>query len=92
MVGAYRAQPCIQTDQNKISLDPCHVVPFGASKTISKPMVRSAQTVHPSCVRISTISNTDRNELLVVPGNLGVPSGASKTIFEPMVRSAQTVH
>ena len=37
--------------------DPRHLgVPSGASKTISEPMVRSAQTVHRSCVKISTIS------------------------------------
>jgi hypothetical protein len=43
--------------QNKIPHDPHHLgVPSGASKTFSKPMVRSAQTVHLSCVKISTIS------------------------------------
>jgi hypothetical protein len=31
-------------------------VPSGASKTISKPMIRSAQVMHLSCVNISTIS------------------------------------
>jgi hypothetical protein len=37
--------------------DPRHLgVASGASKTISKPMVRSAQTVHLSFVNISTIS------------------------------------
>ena len=29
---------------------------MGASKTVSEPMVRLAQTVHRSCVKISTIS------------------------------------
>ena len=42
---------------NEIPHDPCHLgVPSGASNTISEPMVRSAQTVHRSCVKISTIS------------------------------------
>ena len=37
--------------------DPRHLgVPSGASKMISEPMVRSAQTVYRSCVKISTIS------------------------------------
>jgi len=42
---------------NEIPHAPCHLgVPSGASKMISEPMVRSAQTVHRSCVKISTIS------------------------------------
>ena len=42
---------------NEIPHDPRHLgVPSGASKTISEPMVRSAQTVHRSCVKIITIS------------------------------------
>ena len=41
--------------------DPHHLgVPSGASKTISEPMVRRAQTVHRSCFKIRTISK--RNE------------------------------
>jgi hypothetical protein len=35
-------------------------LPSGASKIIPEPMVRSAQIMHPSCVKISTISK--RNE------------------------------
>jgi hypothetical protein len=47
----------LQTDQNEIPHDPRHLgFLFGASQTISKPMVCSAQTVHLSCVNISTIS------------------------------------
>ena len=42
---------------NKIPHDPRHLgVPSGASKMISEPMVRLVQTVHRSCVKISTIS------------------------------------
>jgi hypothetical protein len=35
---------------------------------------------------------TNRNELPLEPGHLGVPLGASKTISDPMVHLAQTVH
>ena len=42
---------------NEIPHDPRHLgIPSGASKTISGPMVRLAQTVHRSCVKISTVS------------------------------------
>jgi hypothetical protein len=44
-------------DQNKIRHDPRHLwVPSGASKMIAEPMVQSAQTMHLSCVKISTVS------------------------------------
>jgi hypothetical protein len=44
-------------DQNELSLEPPHLgVPSGASKAIFKPMVHLAQTVHQSCLKISTIS------------------------------------
>jgi hypothetical protein len=44
-------------DQNEIPHDPRHLgVPPGASKVISEPMVRSAQTVHLFCIKISTIA------------------------------------
>jgi hypothetical protein len=98
MFGTHRApnlhrhKHCLQTYWNEISHDPRHVrVPSGASKTISKPMVRSTQTVYLSCIKISTIFKTDRIELLVEPHHLGVPLGASKTIPVLMVRFAQTV-
>jgi hypothetical protein len=44
----------IQIDRNVIRRH--QGVPSGASKMISEPMVRSAQTVHLSCVKTSTIS------------------------------------
>ena len=48
---------CLQTNWNEIPHDPRHLgVPLGASKMILEPIVRSAQTVHLSCVKISTIS------------------------------------
>jgi hypothetical protein len=76
-------------DRNTIPHDPCHLgVPSGASKTISEPVVRSVQTVHQSCVKISTISKWTKVE----PRHKGVPLGSSKTISKPKVRVAQTVH
>ena len=57
---------------------------------ISESVVRSTQTVHLSCVKISTISK--QSKLSLEPRQLGVPSGASKMISEPMVRLAQTMH
>ena len=59
-------------------------------KMISEPMVRSTQTVHLSCIQISTICKW--TELSLEPRHLGVPSIASKMISEPIVRLAQTVH
>jgi hypothetical protein len=48
----------LQMNWIKHPLEPrCQVVPSGASKTISEPVVRSAHTLHLSCVKISTISN-----------------------------------
>jgi hypothetical protein len=62
----------------------------GVSQMISQLIVRSTQTVHLSCIKISTISK--RTELSLEPHDLGVPSGVSKTISKPTVRLAQTVH
>jgi hypothetical protein len=50
-------QHYLQMDQNDVPHDPRHLgVPFGASKMISEAVVHSAQTLHLSCVKISTIS------------------------------------
>jgi hypothetical protein len=65
-------------------------VSSGVSKMIFKPMVHSTQTVHLSCVMISTIS--ERTEHSLEPRHLGVPFGAFKMISEPIVRLAQTMH
>jgi hypothetical protein len=44
-------------DQNELPLNPHHLgVQSGASKIIYEPMVRLAQTMHLSCVKINTIS------------------------------------
>jgi hypothetical protein len=49
-------QHCLQMDRNKIPHDPRHLgVSSGVSKTIFKPMVCTVQTVHLSCVKISTM-------------------------------------
>jgi hypothetical protein len=43
-------------DRNEFPLDPYHVgVPSVAPKMISEAMVRSAQTVHLSCIEINTV-------------------------------------
>jgi hypothetical protein len=55
-------------------------------------MVCSAQAVHLSSVKISTISKRTESTLLVVPHYPGVPSGVSKTISEPKVCLAQIMH
>jgi hypothetical protein len=98
MFGANRAlilhqhQHYLQTDQNEDPHDPHHlVVPSGASKMISEPMVCPVQTMHLSCVKVSRLQ-MDRNELSLEPHHLGVPLSASKMIYEPMVCLAQTVH
>jgi hypothetical protein len=78
-------------ERKEIPHDPRHLgVPSGASKTIFEPMVRSTQTVHLSCIKISTISKW--TELSHEPRHLGVPSDVSKMISEPMLRLAQTMH
>ena len=63
---------------------------MGASKMIFEPMIRSMQSMHLSCVKISTFSKWSK--LSLEPHHLGYHRGASKTISEPMVRLAQTMH
>jgi hypothetical protein len=56
-------------------------------------MVRSTQTVHLSCIKISTISKwTKRSFQLCLVTYQGVSSGSSKMISEPKVRLVQIVH
>ena len=93
--GAYLASTLALSlnGPNKHPLEPHHLgVPSGASKMISKLMVRLAQTVHLSCVKISIICPKGRNDLPLEPRYLVVPSSAFKTIYEPMVHPAQTMH
>jgi hypothetical protein len=47
----------LQIDSNKLPLEPHHLgVSLGASKTISEPMVRLAQTMHLYCTDTNTVS------------------------------------
>jgi hypothetical protein len=55
-------------------------------------MVCLAQTVPLPCVKISTITQANQNELPLQPRHLGLPSGASKRIYESLVYLGQTVH
>jgi hypothetical protein len=85
--------PYLQTDQNELSLEPRHLgVPSCAYKTISEPMICSAQTIHLSCVKISTIFEKVQNEIPHEPHHLVVLSSASKMISEPILHLAQTMH
>jgi hypothetical protein len=78
-------------ERSKIAHDPHHPgVPSGAPKLISKPMVHWTQTVHLSCVKISTTS--EWTELLLEPRLWWVPSGVPKMISDRMVHFLQTVH
>jgi hypothetical protein len=78
-------------DRSEHPLGPRHLgVPLGASKIISEPMVRLAQTDQLSCIKISTISKW--TALPLEPRHQVVPSGASKTTFDPVVRLSQTMH
>ena len=78
--------------RKEVTHDPHHLgVPSGASKMISKPMVCLTQTMHRSCVKISTISKRTETSFhlsLVTSGTIR----CVQTIFEPMVRLAQTMH
>jgi hypothetical protein len=52
----HRHQQYLQIEQKEIPHDSCHLgVPSGASKMISEAVVCSSQTVHLSCIKISTI-------------------------------------
>jgi hypothetical protein len=87
----HQHQHYLQMGQNESPHDPHHlVVPSGAYITISEPLVRSTQTVHLSCVKISTYLQTNRIEIPLETRHLGVPPGASKMISKPMVCLAQT--
>ena len=47
----------LQTDRNELPLEPRHlVVPLGASKMISKPVVCLARTMHLYCTETNTVS------------------------------------
>jgi hypothetical protein len=55
---------CLQMDWNEIPHDQRHLGdPSGASKMISEPTVRSVQTVHVSCVKVSIISKQTKTSI-----------------------------
>jgi hypothetical protein len=73
-------------ERSEIPHDPHRLgVPSGVSNMISEPMVHSTQTMHLSCIKITTISKQTENELSLEPRLLGVPSGVPKMISVPMV-------
>jgi hypothetical protein len=72
---------------------PTHLgVPLGASKTITEPMECSAQTMHLSCVKISTISKRTQTSFHLSLVTKEYHLRGSKMVSEPMVCLAQTVH
>jgi hypothetical protein len=86
----YRHNHYLQTDWNKIPPDPRHIVVLsGVSIMIFEPLVRSMQTVHLFCIKITTISKWTEPSFHL---SLVTPSGVSEMIFEPMRCLAQTVH
>jgi hypothetical protein len=88
----HRHQHYLQMDQNEILHDPCHLgVPSGASKAISKNLVRSSQTMHLSCVKISTISN-ELNQASTWALSPRSTIGCIENDFWAYVCLAQTVH
>jgi hypothetical protein len=64
----------------------------GAFKMISEPVVRSAQNMYLSCIKISTISKHTKMRFHLGPRHLGVSLDASKMISEPMVLLAKMMH
>jgi hypothetical protein len=60
------------------------------STSPTSPKVHSMQTMHLSCIKISTIAK--QTELSLEPLHLRVPLGVSNTISERIVRLPQTVH
>jgi hypothetical protein len=79
---------CLQMERSEIPHDPRVLgVPSGASKTISKPMVCSMQTMHYLASTLALSPNGPSFHL-----SLGLPSSVPKTISMLMVCLRQTVH
>jgi hypothetical protein len=79
-------------DQNKIPHDPHHLrVSSGASKMISEVVVRSAQTVHLSYIKVSTISNQTEVIIHYSMVTLKYHRLRPKGFSEPRVRMAQSM-
>jgi hypothetical protein len=99
MFGANRAlifhrhQHYLQMDENEIPHDPRDLgVPSGASKMISEAVVRSAQTVHLSCIKISTIFERTESSIHLSIVTWEYHRVRPKRFSVPVVRSAQTKH
>ena len=68
-------------DRSEIPYDTRHLgVLLGASKFFFRAYGMSMQTVHLSCVKISTISKQTKTELPLEPLQLGVQLGSSKMV------------
>jgi hypothetical protein len=68
-------------DQNEVQFDPrLLVVPPGASKIISEPMLHSGQTVQLSCAQINTISKWTEMSFHLDSRHLCVPLGAPEMV------------
>ena len=80
-------------ERNKLPHDRSHIgVTFGVPNIITIAMVRSAQTVHQSCVEINRSLSMERNKHPHDRSHLGVKFDVPNTITIPMVCSVQTVH
>ena len=80
---------------NEIAHDPRHLgVLSGASKTISELVVPSAQTVHRSCIKISTISQwtKTRFQLSFVTYEYHRVRPKRYLSLWPIIRLVQTMH
>jgi hypothetical protein len=83
----------LQIEQKEIPHDPCHLgVSSDRSKTISEVVVRSAQTVHLSCVKIITIFERTKSSFHFSLVTYEYHCVHQKRFCVPMVRSAQTMH
>ena len=67
-------------------------VPSGASKLISEPMVRLAQTVHLSCFEANTFSKLTETSLHLTHVTYEFHRVRPKMTSEPIACSSQTVH
>jgi hypothetical protein len=80
-------------ETSEIPHDPRHLgVPSGASKMISEALVRSTQTVHQSCIKISTIYERTELSFHFSHTTQWYHQVRAKMISESMVRLAQTMH
>ena len=81
------------TDRNKIPLDPHHLeVPAGVSKMISEPMVCSAQTMHLSCVKVSTDEDIPSIDTTTPAAQQGPMTRARARQLNYQVKSFLAIH